>query len=242
MSTFSSLIKRAALALLCLSLCAALAGRASAQDAQPTPTPQQPAPQAAAAPQTEEWGDTFDGSKLDETKWERYTFEGGGGKAEVKEKQLRLRGGEESRSGVRSRQTFAGERFLVQAQLVKVGERAPQQNEQGMQAGTAILTVLFGGSTTNRVEWLLRSDGHFEAWVAVDGRMERIDNRNLATKAKSLWLGIGRRGDQLFFMVNDKVALEYTQRAMPSTFKVMLYGFSTSENNWDAVSVQTMKQ
>ena len=123
-----------------------------------------------------------------------------------------------------------------------MGERAPEQGEQGMQAGTAVLTVLFGGSPSNRVEWLLRSDGLFEAWVSVDGRMERIDNRKLATKAKSLWLGIGRRGDQLFLMVNDKVALEHTQRGMPSTFKVMLYGYGTTENDWDAVSVQTLKQ
>ena len=202
---------------------------------------QQPAGQGAQ-PAVEEWKDDFDGERLDETKWEKYTFEGGGGKAEVKEKQLRLRGGEESRSGVRSRQTFSGERFFVQAQLTKVGERAPQQGEQGMQAGTAILTVLFGGSPTNRVEWLLRSDGIFEAWVSVDGRMERIDNRQLATKAKLLWLGIGRRGDQLFLMVNDKVALERTVRGLPASFKVMLYGFGTTETSWDAVSVQTLKQ
>ncbi len=201
---------------------------------------QQPA--QGAQPSVAEWKDDFDGDKLDEAKWEKYTFAGGGGKAEVKEKQLRLRGGEESRSGVRSRQTFTGERFFVQAQLVKVGERAPQQGEQGMQAGTAILAVLFGGSPNNRVEWLLRSDGLFEAWVSVDGRMERIDNRKLATKAKSLWLGIGRRGEQLYLMVNDKVALEHTLRGMTPDFKVMLYGYGTTENNWDAVSVQTLKQ
>ena len=200
---------------------------------------QQPAP---AQPAVDEWKDEFDGDKLDETKWERYTFQGGGGKAEVKEKQLRQRGGEASRSGVRSRQSFNGERFFVQAALVKVSERAPEQGEQGMQPGTAVLTVLFGGSPNNRVEWLLRSDGLFEAWVSVDGRMERIDNRKLATKAKSLWLGVGRRGDQLFFMVNDKVAFEHTQRGMTSSFKVMVYGYGTSENNWDAVSVQTLKQ
>ena len=213
-----------------LAACLTAAGQQPAQEAQ-----------GAQAP-VEEWKDDFDGDRLDEAKWEKYTFAGGGGRAEVKEKQLRLRGGEDSRSGVRSRQTFAGERFFVQAQLAGVGERAPQQGEQGMQAGTAILTVLFGGSTNNRVEWLLRSDGLFEAWVAVDGRMERIDKRNLATKAKSLWLGIGRRGDQLYFMVNDKVALEHTQRALPPTFRVMLYGFGTTENNWDSVSVQTLKQ
>src|SRR5215203_7342692 len=130
-----------------------------------TATGQQPAPAQGAQPAVEEWKDDFDGDQLDEAKWERYTFGGGGGKAEVKDKQLRMRGGEDSRSGVRSRQTFSGERFFVQAQLAKVGERAPQQGEQGMQAGTGILTVLFGGSTSNRIEWLRRSDVLFEAWV-----------------------------------------------------------------------------
>lgn len=206
---------------------------------------QQPAPaqgaQGAAQPAIEEWKDDFDSERLDETKWERYTFEGGGGKAEVKEKQLRTRGSEDSRSGVRSRKSFSGERFFVQAQLTKVSERAPQPGEQGMQVGTAILTVMFGGSSSNRIEWLLRSDGIFEAWVNVDGRMERIDNRQLATKAKSMWLGIGRRGDQIFLMVNDKVALERKVGGLGSSFKVMLYGFGTTETNWDAVSVQTMK-
>lgn len=204
---------------------------------------QQPAPAQAAQPAVEEWKDDFDGDKLDETKWEHYTFEGGGGgKVEVKEKQLRLRGGGGSRSGVRSRQTFTGERFFVQAHVTKVGERAPQPGEQGMQAGTGILTVLFGGNPSNRIEWLLRSDGIFEAWLSVDGRAERIDNRQLATKAKSLWLGIGRRGDQIFLMVNDKVALERQVRGLPPNFKVMLYGFGTTETSWDAVTVQTMKQ
>lgn len=204
---------------------------------------QQPATGPSAQPPVEEWRDEFDGDKLDETKWERYTFEGGGGgKVELKEKQLRMRGGEDSRSGVRSRQTFGGDRFFVQAQLTKVGERAPQPNEQGMQAGTAVLTVLFGGNPANRIEWLLRSDGIFEAWLVVDGRSERIDNRQLATKAKTLWLGIGRRGEQIFLMVNDKVALEQNVRGLGSSFKVMLYGFGTTETNWDAVSVQTVKQ
>lgn len=204
---------------------------------------QQPAPAQGTQPAIEEWRDDFDGERLDETKWERYTFEGGGGKAEVKEKQLRLRGGSgDSRSGVRSRQSFGGERFFVQAQVTKVGERAPQPGEQGMQVGTAILTILFGGNPTNRIEWLLRSDGSFEAWVNVDGRMERIDNRQLATKAKSLWLGVARRGDQIFLMVNDKVALERQVRGMSSDFKVMLYGFGTTETSWDGVTVQTLKR
>jgi hypothetical protein len=205
--------------------------------------PAQGAPAQAAQPAVEEWRDEFDGEKLDETKWEKYTFEGGGGgKVELKEKQLRLRGGEGSRSGVRSKQSFGGERFLVQAQVTKVGERAPQMGEQGMQPGTGVLTVLFGGNPNNRIEWLLRSDGIFEAWVVVDGRSERVDNRQLATKVKSLWLGIGRRGDQIFLMVNDKVALERQVRGLGPNFKVMVYGFGTTETSWDAVSVQTAKQ
>ena len=227
---------RSRLTVCVLALAALLAAclNVAAQQTAPTAQPAQPA--------VEEWKDDFDGERLDETKWERYTFEGWGGKAEVKEKQLRLRGPGDSRSGVRSRQTFSSERFFVQAQLAKVGERAPQPGEQGMQAGTAILTVLFGGSPTNRIEWLLRSDGIFEAWLTVDGRAERIDNRQLATKAKSLWLGIGRRGDQIFLMVNDKIALERQVRGLGSNFKVMLYGFGTTETSWDAITVQTLKQ
>lgn len=200
------------------------------------------APAQGAQPAIEEWKDDFDGERLDETKWERYTFEGGGGKAEVREKQLKTRGAGDSRFGVRSKQSFSGERFFVQAQLTKVGERAPQPGEQGMQVGTGILTVLFGGSPTNRIEWLLRSDGIFEAWLTVDGRAERIDNRQLATKEKSLWLGIGRRGDQVFLMVNDKVALERNVRGLAPSFKVMLYGFGTTETSWNSVTVQTLKQ
>jgi len=207
------------------------------------PAPGQAAPAAQGAPPAvEEWRDDFDGERLDETKWELYTFEGGGSKAEVKGKQLRLRGAGDSRSGVRSKKSFGGERFLVEAALVKVGERAPREGEQGMQVGTAILTVLFGGNPSNRVEWLLRSDGLLEAWVSVDGRIERLDNRKLGTKEKSPRLGIGRRGEQFFFMLNGQVGLERTLRAMPANFKVMLYGFGTTENHWDSISVQTLKQ
>lgn len=203
-----------------------------------------PAPQAQAArPAVDEWADDFDGERLDESKWEPYAFEGGGGgKVEVKGKLLRMRGAGESRSGVRSKQTFGGDRFFVEAALAKVGERAPQAGEQGMQVGTAILTVLFDGNPANRIEWLLRSDGMFEAWVSVDGRMERIDNRKLATKEKSPRLGIARRGEQVFFMLNGEVGLERTVRALPANFKVMLYGFGTSENHWDSLRVQTLRQ
>jgi hypothetical protein len=195
-----------------------------------------------AQPQLDEWSDDFDGERLDETKWELHTFEGGGGKAEVKDKLLRLRGAGDSRSGVRSKRSFGGDRFFVEAALRKVGERAPQSGEQGMQAGTGVLTVLFDGGSTNRVEWLLRSDGRFEAWVSVDGRIERVDNRQLATKEKSPRLGIARRGDKLFFMLNGQVGFEHTVRALPQNFKVMLYGFGTTENHWDSVSVQTLKR
>ena len=200
------------------------------------------AQQQSAQPALDTWGDNFDGERLDESNWELYTFEGAGGKAEVKGGQLRLRGAGDSRSGVRSKQSFTGDRFYAEATLTKVSERAPRPGEQGMQLGTGVLTVLFDGRPENRIEWLLRSDGIFEAWLSVDGRMERVDNGKLATKEKSPRLGIARRGDDVFFMLNGEVGLKRTARALPASFKVMLYGFGTTENDWDSVRVQTLKQ
>ncbi|HWT00272.1 MAG TPA: hypothetical protein VN256_08490 [Pyrinomonadaceae bacterium] len=236
MSTVSSRIRRASLAVLCLSLFAALAVRARAQ------TPQQPAQQAN--PAVAEWGDTFDGGKLDETKWERFTFEGGsGGKFEVKDGQLRMRGIPESRAGVRSRQEFTGDRFIVNATVSKVGAMMPKPDEAGGgKPGNAILTVLFDGSGRNRLEWLLTSEGQFEAWVMTDGRGERIDNRKMGTKAQNPTISIMRKGDEYFFALNGEIGLQRQLRDLPRAFRVMLYGFGTSENNWDSVSVVTAKQ
>ena len=197
----------------------------------------------AAQPAVEEWSDDFDGNKLDENKWEPYTFEGGGGgKIEVKDKQLRMRGSGGSRSGVRSKQSFHGERFYVEAALRKVGPRIPEPGEAGFPPGFAIVAVLFDGNSANRIEWLLRSDGIFEAWQSIDGRMIRVDNGKLATKEESPKLGIARRGDKIFFMLNREVGLQSTIRGVSASFKIMLYGFGTSENNWDSVVVQTLKQ
>src|SRR5918912_639990 len=106
MSTFSSRIMKAAL--LACSLCLCGAG-ARAQEPAATPTPQQQ-PAATQQPQLEEWGDTFDGEKLDETKWEPFSFEGGAaGKIQVKDGQLQMRGGGGSRAGVISRKEFTGD-------------------------------------------------------------------------------------------------------------------------------------
>jgi hypothetical protein len=213
------------------------------QQSAPTPT-QNPVPSQTptAQPAVEEWGDDFDGDRLDDTKWEPYTFEGGGGKIEVKDKQLKMRGAGGSRSGVRSKKSFRGDRFYVEAALAKVGIRNPQPGEEAFPPGFAILAVLFDGNTVNRIEWLLRSDGIFEAWQSVDGRMERVDNGKLATKEKTPRLGIARRGEKLYFMLNREVGLESTIRAGSSNFRVMLYGFGSSENSWDSVAVQTLKQ
>lgn len=202
-------------------------------------------PPATQTPQPaiEEWADDFDSNQLDEKKWEPYTFEGGGGgKIEVKDKQLRMRGSGGSRSGVRSRQTFQSERFYVEAALGKVGTRIPEPGEGAFPPGYAIVAVLFDGNPANRIEWLLRSDGIFEAWQTVDGRMMRVDNGKLATKEKTPKLGIARRGEKIFFMLNREVGLESTMRGVSPKFKVMIYGFGTSENNWDSVVVQTLKQ
>ncbi len=237
MSNLSSRICRAALAVLCLSLFVVCA---SAQDAQPTPA--QPAQQGG--PQLNEWGDTFDGNKLDEAKWERFTFEGGsGGKFEIKDGQLRMRSIPDSRAGVRSRQEFSGERFIVEATVAKAGVMMPKPDEAGGgRPGNAVLAVLFDSSGRNRVEWLLTSEGIFEAWVITDGRSERIDNRKLGTKAANPTISIARKGDEYFFALNGQVGLQRNIRSLPSAFRVMLYGFSTSENNWDSVRVVTVKQ
>ena len=236
MSNLSSRIRRASLAVLCLSVFAALAVRAGAQ------TPQQPA--QPTNPAVNEWGDTFDGNKLDETKWERFTFEGGsGGKFEVKEGQLRMRSIPDSRAGVRTRQEFTGDRFIVNATISKVGSMMPKPDEAGGgKPGNAILTILFDSSGRNRLEWLLTSEGQFEAWVMTDGRGERVDNRKMGTKAQNPTISIMRKGDEYFFALNGEIGLQRQIRDLPRAFRVMLYGFGTSENNWDAVSVVTAKQ
>lgn len=228
-------------------LVATLLSTAVTTTAQQTAPPQNqstPAKQTPAAlPALEEWGDDFDGTQLNESNWERYTFEGGGaGKLEVKDKQLKLRGAAGSRFGVRSKQTFRSERFYVEAALAKVGARTPQAGEEAFPPGFAIVAVLFDGNPTNRIEWLLRSDGILEAWQTVDGRARRVDNGKLATKEKTPKLGIARRGEKIFFMLNREIGLESTVRGVSLNFKVMLYGFGNSENNWDSVGVQTLKQ
>jgi hypothetical protein len=203
-----------------------------------------PSPTTAQNPQpaVEEWGDDFDGGALDEAKWEVYTFDGGGAtKVEVKEKLLQMHGAGASRAGVRSKPMFHSDRFYVEATLAKVGTRLPQPGERGFPPGFAILTVLFGGNSQNRIEWLLRSDGIFEAWHSSDGKMIRLDGGNLATKEANPRLGIARRGDQVYFMLNREIGLERTIRGLSPDFKVMLYGFGASENHWDSIYVQTMK-
>jgi hypothetical protein len=227
--------------LLLLALASALAtpgARPSAQTA---------APQQAAF---DEWSDGFEGAALDETKWERFSFEGaGGGKLEVKEGELRIRSQNGSRAGVRSRQTFTGERFSVEAKVGRVGQQVLLPGDKGSSIGFASLTLLFDGSGRNRVEWILTSEGTFEAWSVVDGRGERLDNRKLGTKLKNPILGIVRRGEEFLFVLNGpdsppeqaQVGLKKTIRNLPGTFRVMLYGFGSSQNEWDAVRVVTLK-
>jgi hypothetical protein len=227
-------------ALLLLALASATSGARSAA-------------QTAAAPQQaafDEWADGFGGAALDETKWERFSFEGaGGGKLEVKDGELRIRSLNESRAGVRSKQTFTGERFSVEAKVARVGQQVLLPGDKGSPIGFASLTLLFDGSGRNRVEWILTSEGTFEAWSVVDGRGERLDNRKLGTKLKNPILGIVRRGEEFLFVLNGpdsppeqaQVGLKKTIRNLPATFRVMLYGFGSSQNEWDALRVVTLK-
>ena len=137
--------------------------------------------QSSKPPAVEEWGDDFNGKELDQTKWERFSFEGGnGGKFTLEEGQLRMRGVSGARSGVRSTNAFTGDRFVINAVLAKVGAGLPEPGQSATQPGNAILTVLFDSSGRNRIEWILTSEGIFEAWSMIDGRGERLDGRNLA--------------------------------------------------------------
>ena len=226
----------------CLALSVSTAQQPAPSPAQsPTPSTQQPG--QTAAPAVDEWGDDFNGKELDLTKWERFTFEGGsGGKFELKDGQLRMRSVSGTRAGVRSKPLFNSDRFIVEATIAHVGAELPQPDRVGSPVGNAIITILFDGSGRNRIEWLLTSDGIFEAWRMIDGRGERLDNRKLATKIKNPTLSIARRGDDYFFALNGQVGLQSTVKNMPHAFRVMLYGFGSSENDWDSVRVVTPKQ
>lgn len=200
--------------------------------------------------QAEEWGDDFSGEKLDANKWEKFTFEGGGGgKLEVKNGEVRIRSASKTRAGIRSAKSFTGDRFYAEAHLAKVGAGLPEPGSNGATLGFAALTILFDGSGRNRIEWILTSEGTFEAWAVTDGRSERLDNRKLGTKMKNPVLAIARRGDEFLFVINSpdgkqedaQVGLKTTIKNMPKSFHLMLYGFGSSENDWSAARVVLAK-
>lgn len=197
-------------------------------------------PPAQAQPAVDEWTDSFDGNALDKEKWELHSLEGGNGRVEVKDGLLRLRGHSGWRAGVRTKQTFSTDRFIVEGTIGKV--YPPLYNPNAMETGNAILTILFDGSGRNRIEWILTTYGTFEAWSVIDGKGERLDDRKLATKLKSPTLGIVRKGDDFHFMLNGQEGLKKTIENLPRTFHVMLYGFGSAENHWDSVRVVTVKQ
>jgi hypothetical protein len=200
-------------------------------------------PEQPTAPPTEEWSDDFGGAALNPANWERFSFEGGnGGTVKVEQGELRMRSVSGARAGVLSKPAFKGDHFFVEGTIAKVGPTLPEPGQPNQIPGNGILTVLFDSSGRNRVEWILTSEGLLEAWVMVDGRAERLDRRNLATKAKNPTLAIVRRGDEFLFMLNGQEGLRKNLKSMPRSFHVMLYGFGSSENNWDSVRVVTAKQ
>lgn len=211
---------------------AAATGSASAQKSeQPT------------APATEEWSDDFEGTELNLANWERFSIEGGkGGTVKLEQGELRLRSVGGARAGVLSKRAFKGDHFFVEGTIAKVGLGLPEPLQATERPGNAILTVLFDTSGRNRVEWILTSEGLLEAWAMTDGSAERLDGRNLATKAKNPTLAVVRRGEEFLFMLNGQEGLRKNLKSMPKSFHVMLYGFGSSENNWDSVRVVTAKQ
>jgi hypothetical protein len=237
-----------AIVVMVATLCASVAASGSRAQSGAAQKPPPTTPQSA--PQFDDWGDDFNGDTLDEQKWERFSFEGaGGGKLELKEGQLRLRSASKTRAGIRSKPTFTGERFSVEAQVVKVAPQLPDAGDKASDLGFAALTLLFDGAGRNRIEWVYTSEKTLEAWSVVDGRGERLDNRKLGLKFDRPLLAIIRRDDEFLFVVNKadapaqdaQVALTKTIKNMPRAFHVMLYGFGSSENDWDSLRVVTAK-
>ena len=107
---------------------------------------------------------------------------------------------------------FTGERWIVEAQVAKVGPSLPEPGTTGIAPGYATLTIMFDGSGRNRIEWILTSEGVFEAWAVRDGQGERLDNHRLGTKIKSPVLSIVRRGDEFY-------SYSMTRKATPKTPK-----------------------
>lgn len=202
---------------------------------------QEPAPKTAAPapPALAEVKDEFDGDALDAKKWEQYSLNGVG-KVKIEKGKLMTSGANDSRAGIRTAATFSGERFLVNAKIAKVS--AGLSDASGTPTGNAILTIMFDNTGINRLEWLMTTEGRFEAWLIRDGRSERLDGNNLGTKEKSPTIGVGRRGDDYFFMLNGEVGLQKTIKNLPPSFRVMLYGYGTSKDEWEMVSVITPEQ
>jgi hypothetical protein len=212
-----------------LILAGALFGAAQEQPIKPVP----------AAPVLAEVKEEFDGDALDAKKWEQYSLNGVG-KIKLEKGKLQTSGATDSRAGIRSVPTFTGERFLVSAKIAKVS--AGLSSESRAPLGNAILTILFDNAGVTRLEWLMTHEGRFEAWLIRDGKSERLDGNNLGTKEKSPTLGIGRRGEDYFFMLNGEVGLQKNIKNLPLNFRVMLYGFGTSKDEWESVSIITPEQ
>lgn len=228
-------------------LIAALGFKAQVQAQETKPSPATTQSQS----QFEEWSDDFTGEKLDEKKWEKFTFEGGsGGKLEVKDGVVQIRSAGKTRAGIRTKDSFSGDRFAVEGRLSKVGEAYPEPGSRTSTLGFGTLTILFDGSGRNRIEWMLTSSGTLEAWSVVDGRGERLDNKKLATKMKNPVLLIVRKGDDFSFFLNEakgapqdaQLALTATVKNLPKSFRVMLYGYGSSQNNWDGVRIAVPKK
>ncbi len=199
------------------------------QTVKPAPTP----------PALTEVKEEFDGEALDPKKWEQYSLSGVG-KIKLEKGKLQTSGATDSRAGVRTVATFTGERFLVSTKIAKVS--AGLSSNSGTPTGNAILAILFDNGGVNRLEWIMTTEGRFEAWWMHDGKSERLDSNSLGTKEKSPTLGIGRRGDDYFFMLNGEVGLQKNIRNQPLNFRVMLYGFGTSKDEWESVSIITPEQ
>lgn len=193
----------------------------------------------AATVDLAEWRDEFTGDALNEKDWEQYSMEGGG-TIKVSDGKLFTNGKSGSRAGIRSKKTFDAEKFIVSTKIAAI--TAGISEVSGTPTGNAILSVMFDNNGTNRLEWVLTTEGRFEAWLMRDGKTIRLDGKNLGTKEKTPTIGIARRGDEFFFMLNGEIGFQKKIKNLPTEFRVMVYGYGTSNDEWDMISVITTQK
>jgi hypothetical protein len=155
-------------------------GQIRAQEAKPSASP----PSTQNKSQYEEWSDDFTGESLTESKWEKFTFEGGsGGKLEVKTGLCKFAAQANTRRNSHKkflfRRPFRRRSPIVESRSGVSRTRQPHLDARFRNSDHFVRRF---GAQSNRMDADQRRT--LEAWSVTDGRGERLDNKKLGTKMK----------------------------------------------------------